>query len=470
MKTLYSKMMLLSLSALIIGFIILSIGLNVAFKTYLVEREQAEMIDLAVAFNDMIAKEAVDGVIDSDVLISELTSLEKYSKLRVWLLIDDKFYSPDPSMNIDIAQLSQDDIEKVVSTGEAEFRSTQYLQFPDTQFYSLIYPIHIKGETVTIIYLNKAVPTIDQKVDEFNHLMIVALVIALIYSGITIFISTRRVSGDIKKLNNGVKFIAKGNFDYEFNTQRDDEIGELSRNFNLMVGELKAMENSRRKFISDLSHDLRSPITSIRGYIVGVLDGTIPPEKWDKYLNIAREETDRLTKLINDILDLSKMQAGELSVNKSEFDIHDLLFNILDRFEERIHKKSVNVKFKLLSGDVTVLADYSLIERVVYNLLDNAVKFIDENGTLEIMTSHKGDKMLVGIRNTGAVIPSEKLSHIWQRFSKLDSSRGMVKNSSGLGLSIIKEILDAHGEKIDVYSNENLGVMFVFSLSKVNKN
>lgn len=469
MKSLYSKIMLLSVSALLIGFVILSIGLNMALRSYLLGRQEEEMNNLARSFNDMIAQEAEDGEVNPEVLLSELLSLEKYSGLRVWLLIGDRFYSADPTMNIDIKQLSQDEILEVVKTGKSKFRSVRYKQLPDTEFYSLIYPIDIKGETVTVMYLNRAEPLINANLSAMNRLMIIALLIALFYSSITIFITTRQVSGDIKKLNNGVKFITKGNFDYEFNTTRNDEIGELSRNFNRMAEELKALEDSRRKFVSDLSHDLRSPITSIKGYIVGVLDGTIPPEKWDKYLTIAKEETDRLTKLINDILDLSKMQAGELSVQKIEFDVHELLLNILSRFEERLEKKQVDVKFKLLSGDVTVLADQSLIERVIYNLLDNAVKFINENGTLEIMTNHKGGKMLIGIRNTGEVIPTEEIAHIWQRFSKLDSSRGMVKDSSGLGLSIVKEILDLHGEKIDVYSNEMIGVMFVFSLTKVEK-
>lgn len=470
MKTLYSKLLLYSFSALIVGFIILIFGLNVAFKSYIIERNRLEMMTLAEEFNDLVVEKIAEGTWSQELLISELKSLEKYANLRVWLLYGDRFINTDLTLEFDIEQLSKDDIQKVLNSGKPVFNTARYNQFPDNQFYSLIYPVDIDGKTLTVMYLNKAIPSINQTVDEINKLTFIALVIALFFAGITIFLSTKSVSNDIKRLNKGVNIVAKGNLDYEFTTNREDEIGELSRNFNQMIGELKHMEDSRRKFISDLSHDLRSPITSIKGYIVGVLDGTIPPEKWEKYLTIAREETDRLTKLINDILDLSKMQSGELSIQKGEFDIHELLLNVLDRFEERIEKKHAEVTFKLVEGEPNVIGDRDLIERVVYNLVDNAVKFVEESGTLELMTNEKENKILVGIRNTGTPIQAEKLAKIWQRFTKLDASRGLNKKSSGLGLAIVKEILDAHHEKIDVYSNEFLGVMFVFSLSRSGKN
>lgn len=466
MKTIYSKLMLLSLSVLLIGFIVLTVGLNMAYKSYIIEQNHLEMLNLAKDFNHLLDENQAEGTLSSKLLISELLRLEKYANLRVWMPLGKNLIYTDKSVIIDEAEFSTEDFNKVISTGEPVFRTADYAEFPGDQFYSLIYPITIDGKIVTAVYLNKAMPSINKTVNEINKFALITLILASLYAGVTMFVATKSVSDDIRKLNNGVKFVAKGNFDYEFQTNREDEIGELSRNFNLMIGELKGIEESRRKFISDLSHDLRSPITSIKGYIVGVLDGTIPPEKWEKYLNIAREESDRLTHLINEILDLSKMQTGELSVKKVDFDAHELLLNVLDKYEERLDKKHVEVTFKLASGNTMVEGDKDLIERVIYNLVDNAVKFVDEHGVLELMTNLKENKLLIGIRNTGTPIPQEKLAKIWPRFSKLDHSRGLNKGSSGLGLAIVKEILDAHGEKIDVYSNEYLGVMFVFSLNR----
>ncbi len=465
MKTIYSKLLLLSLSALIVGFIILIVGFRMAMTSYFIQENHLQMEQLADAFNDLLAERIANGELTQSVLISEMKSLEQYANLKVWLLMGDTFINTDQTISFDVSQLSED-IEKIKATGAPIFKTANYAQLPNEQFYSLIYPFDIDGETVSIIYLNKSTPAVAKSISQVSTFTLFAVVIAMIYAGVTIFVSTKSVSDNIKKLNEGVKFVAKGNFDYQFKTDRKDEIGELCKNFNYMIGELKAQEDTSRRFISDLSHDLRSPITSIKGYIVGVLDGTIPPEKWEKYLNIARQETDRLTKLINDILDLSKMQTGALEISKTDFDIHEMVLNVLDRFEGRINQKHVEVLFKLAEGDTMVEADYDLIERVVYNLVDNAVKFVEEDGTLEIMTNAKENKMLVGIRNTGTPIPNDKLSKIWQRFAKLDVSRGEIKHSSGLGLSIVKEVLDAHDEKIDVYSNEYLGVMFVFSLTR----
>ncbi len=159
------------------------------------------------------------------------------------------------------------------------------------------------------------------------------------------------------------------------------------------------------------------------------------------------------------------MQSGEMALNKIDFDIHELLLNVVDRFEERIRQKNVYMNFNLAENVSLVHGDYEQITRVVHNLIDNAVKFVNEDGNIEITTQNKGEKMLIAIKNSGSIIPEEKLNKIWSRFSKLDMSRGLKKDSSGLGLSIIKEIIQAHGEQVQVYSNELLGVVFIFSLS-----
>jgi signal transduction histidine kinase len=232
-----------------------------------------------------------------------------------------------------------------------------------------------------------------------------------------------------------------------------------------MAVNLQELESTKERFISNLSHDLRSPLTSITGYTRGLIDGTIPEENQEKYLKIVLEESTRLTKLTNDLLDLSKMQSGNISVNKTDFDINQMIIHELDKFEQRIEEKDIQISLKLMEERVLAHGDYEGIRRVVYNLMDNAVKFVDKAGIIEIKTENKEDKILVGIKNSGAYIPKEKLNTIWQRFSKMDDSRGIEKKSNGLGLSIIKEIIKAHDEKIDVYSSEEFGVVFIFSIS-----
>ena len=181
-------------------------------------------------------------------------------------------------------------------------------------------------------------------------------------------------------------------------------------------------------------------------------------------MNIVLSESERLKKLVNDILELSKLQSGQMTVNKTDFDINQMVLQELDRFEHRIIDKHLKLHINLSDTKVLAHADEDAMRRVVYNLIDNAIKFIDMDGELRVKSELKGNKYLIGIQNSGPVIPKDKLDSIWDRFNKLDDSRGREKDSSGLGLAIIREIIRAHDEKIEVYSDEEVGVMFVFSV------
>lgn len=469
MKTIYSKLLLVSLGILLVGFVILTLGLNWTFKNYIIDQNEGEMLRHAVNFNDLINDKYKMGNLDVSSIRNELYRLERYADLKVWIVpLTGEMVMADESIDIDLIhrELNQSEINTVKETMTPIFREAKYTSFSQNQYYTLIFPVTLDDTLIFVMYLNKSVPLVAKTIKDINRFAFVTLMLASAYAAVTISFSAKRMSDEIKSLNNGVKFVAKGNFEYQFDTKRNDEMGELSRNFNFMTQELKNIEENRRKFISDLSHDLRSPITSIKGYTSGILDGTIPPEKWEKYLTIVMDETDRLTQLINNVLDLSRLQTGVMNLTKTDFDVHEILLNVLDRFEEQLLKKRIEVSMKLSDGTAMIEGDRSLVERLVYNLIDNAVKFVKEDGLLELMTEIKESKVLIGVRNTGDIIPEDQLNKIWNRFSKLDYSRGIEKKSSGLGLAIVKEIIDAHGEKIDVYSNEYLGVMFVFSMNR----
>lgn len=472
MKSIFSRMLLISLSTLFLVFFVLTFGLNMTYKNYITQHSKDEMLMRASGFEEYLKTNFNHKMtaIDIEFARQELFRLGKYSDLQVWLVMPDKnLLLADEKISMELIkdEFKAEELSKVLSSQTPVYRESNYSSLPENKYYTLIYPIRLDNNIDLLLFLNKSVPNLNKTIEEINFFAFITIVIVTLYAGITVFTVANRLSGDIKKLNRGVKFVSAGNLEYEFSSDRNDEVGELCKNLNSMAKALRNVEDSRRKFISDLSHDLRSPITLIKGYTSGILDGTIPQEKWDKYLNIVVDEADRLTKLINDILDVSRMQAGNLKLDKSNFDINSLVLDVLDRFEQKIIEKNVTIDMKLYKGILYVTGDKTLIERVIINLVDNAVKFVPDGETIECLTSIKENKVLVGIRNTGIVIPPDKLNSIWERFTKLDSSRGMEKKSSGLGLSIVKEIIDAHGEKIDVYSKEDLGVMFVFSLAKI---
>jgi len=452
---------------ILIAFVIISMGLNTTLEKHFMDKQAEQLIKQSTIFQKVYTESFKNGVLETKSIVEEMANLERYIGANVWIINQNNevlVTQGNQDYELIKSELSLNEIEQVFS-GQIVKREGYLKSFYDDAVLTVGYPIVRDDKVVMALFTNVSIPEINKTLNKVYNMILFSFSIASVIAVILIFNMSRTVSKEILDLNKAVKYIAAGNYDYQIETKRDDELGELTQNFNEMAQELNKTEEVRRKFISDLSHDLRSPLTSITGYTRGILDGTIPYEKHEKYLNVVLDESERLKKLTNDILDLSKMQSGEMALNKVDFDIHELLINVVDRFEERIRQKNVYINFNLSEGSSLVHADSEQITRVVHNLIDNAVKFVNEDGNIEITTQQKSDKVLIGIKNSGSIIPEEKLNKIWGRFSKLDLSRGMKKDSSGLGLSIVKEIIYAHGEQVEVYSNELLGVVFIFSLS-----
>lgn len=467
MRTLYTKFVVIYVSVVVIAFLLITFGMNTTLERTFMNNKAEQLIEQSRIFQETFTESFSNGYFDSQHIVKEMANLERYIGANVWIInLNREVLVTSGTKDYDLieSELDVGEIEKVFN-GEIIKRQGYIRSFYEDAVLTVGYPIVYEDQVVMALFINVSIPEINRTLSEVYNISLTSLIIASMIASILIFFMSRTISREILDLNKAVKYIAAGNYNYQIETMRKDELGELANNFNEMAEELNRTEEIRRKFISDLSHDLRSPLTSITGYTRGILDGTIPEEKHEKYLNVVLSESERLRKLTNDILDLSKMQSGEMALNKVDFDIHELLINVVDRFEERIREKNVYMNFNLAEDAILVHADYEQITRVVHNLIDNAVKFVNEDGNIEITTQRKGDKMLVGIKNSGSVIPEEKLNEIWGRFSKLDISRGLKKDSSGLGLSIIKEIIHAHGEQVQVYSNELLGVVFIFSLS-----
>ena len=234
-----------------------------------------------------------------------------------------------------------------------------------------------------------------------------------------------------------------------------------------MASSLKDSDEDQRKMISNISHDFRSPLTSIKGYIEAMLDGTIPPEMQEKYLNIVLRETERLTGLTSGLLTLNSMDGKQNRLTRSNFDINAVIKNTAASFEGTCTAKHITIDLLFSDWHSYVNADMGKIQQVLYNLIDNAIKFSHPDSKITIETTSKYEKVFVSVRDTGIGIPKDSLKKIWERFYKTDLSRGKDKKGTGLGLSIVKEIIQLHGENINVVSTEGVGTEFIFSLSKV---
>lgn len=325
-------------------------------------------------------------------------------------------------------------------------------------------PLKIKG-TGYAVFADIPMIQTEDTIARISVIIFVALLFSGILALIFIYVVTYRISEEIELITHAASRISSGEFDRKIKSTGAVELTELAEAFNKMGDDLKKQEEARQNFVSSFSHDIRTPLTTIKGYSSGILDGTIDREKQDKYLSVVVSECDRLLIMVNNLLDLAKIESGELVLMMTDFDLNSLIVNVLDSFERKIVEKNLKLEIDFSSEKVFAHGDISSIQRVIYNLLDNATKFVEEEGTITIKTELRDDKFFVGIGNTGAVLDEQSRKKIWNRFAKLDASRGLEKRSSGLGLPIVKEIIKAHNERIDVYSNEEVGVLFIFTVS-----
>ena len=291
-----------------------------------------------------------------------------------------------------------------------------------------------------------------------------AALAALVLGIILAWLMSRSITRPITKISNAVSGFARGELDRRVDIRRGDELGDLANDFNSMAKELSNLETSRRGFVANVSHELRSPLTSMQGYVQGMLDGTIPQEEHPKYLAVVLSETKRLNKLISELLDLSRIESGKFPLNYQKFDINELLARIMLQYEQRIEEKHVNVDISFRQEQCLVWADPDRISQVLVNLIDNAVKFLSDGGNLTVWTLLDESHAIVSIKDDGAIISPEDLPYIFDRFYKADKSHS--GKGTGLGLSIVKRILEQHGQDIKCTSTPGKGTTFVFTLAR----
>lgn len=326
---------------------------------------------------------------------------------------------------------------------------------------------------VTQDFTTKGYLLLHQNMDEINALqnallqrVYIALIIIYLLSFMLFLAFELLVHRPLVEITQAATQYASGNLNYEIPIRTTDEMGYLSASLNYMSSQLRDMENYQKKFVANVSHDFRSPLTSIKGYIEAMADGTIPPEMQSKYLSIILFETERLTDLTRDLLELNAFDTQELMLNRESFDIHDVIRATAASFEGTCTQKKISIELILATKHLSAFADKHKIQQVLYNLIDNAIKFSDPDSIITVETTERGEKVFVSVKDNGIGIPRDSLNKIWERFYKTDASRGKDKKGTGLGLSIVKESIQAHGENINVISTEGVGSEFTFTLPK----
>ena len=284
-----------------------------------------------------------------------------------------------------------------------------------------------------------------------------------------VFFISERIMSPLRNISAATKSFAQGHFDVRIPVEGNDEIAELATAFNNMAVTLQNNEKTRSAFLGNISHDLRTPMTTISGFVDGMLDGAIPPEKYEHYLRIVSSETKRLSRLVSTLLDITKIQAGERKFQKTEFDICETARQIIISCEQRLNEKHLDVVFECAEDNMLVFADTDAVYQVLYNICDNAIKFSKEGGIYRVSIVRNLDKVFVSVFNEGEGIKPEELPFVFERFYKSDKSRGLDKTGLGLGLYICKTIIDAQGEEIWVKSEYGKNCEFVFTLQSALK-
>ncbi|MED9904601.1 MAG: HAMP domain-containing sensor histidine kinase [Lachnospiraceae bacterium] len=463
-KTLYLKFVLAYVIFGIFGFIIITTFVPSMTKEQLTREKANVLYSEATLIADTYASGLYTNDASLETVKTQLDTLSVYleSVIRIINPSGRMVLSTDSPINVEDVVMIEN-FDPTITAGSYYNVGTFFDSYEEDML-NVIAPITSEYKVKGYVVIHTAMSGIEASSNKLLNISYITLGILFLLSLIILIFFTEIVYVPLRKITYATEQYASGNMHYEFQVDSEDEIGYLAACLNYMASEIARSEDDQKKFVANISHDFRSPLTSIRGYLDAMLDGTIPPELHEKYLQIVLNETDRLTKLTNSLLTLNNLNTKGMLLDKTDFDINQVIRNTAASFEGTCRKKTLAIELVLTNDTMYVNADMGKIQQVLYNLLDNAIKFSHHNSVIRIETSEKKHKLFVSVKDSGIGIPKNDLKLIWERFYKSDSSRGKDKKGTGLGLSIVKEIIASHGEHINVISTEGVGTEFIFSL------
>jgi signal transduction histidine kinase len=457
----------------IVIFLILFGTLSQTITNHFVSSRYRKMFNEIHSIETEYYDSYIQGTLDESMFHNQLYTYSYRAGSRIIIIDPDQrvIFDSEPSSRSLMDTIINHDYARQSISGETVTQIGTFKPYEAEQVIAVASPLKYEETLYGAVILTSPYPSIKEDIRYVYNLILISFIVIIFVTFISTYVFSRSISQTFKAFNATAKSIASGDFSARIeDTHFSTEVIELAESMNYMAEELEKLEDLRRDFIANISHDFRSPLTSIRGYVQAVMDGTIPPEKYEKYLTIVLNETDRLTKLTNDILLLTKMENEVLKPEMEDFDLHETLRNTLLQFEQKILQKKIKMTLIIEDEDILVHADYNQIQRALTNLIDNALKFCENGDEVTLETTLIGDQVRVSVKDTGPGIAEDDLKHIWTRFHKADRSRGKDKKGVGLGLSIVREIIKGHHQTVDVYSQLGKGTTFTFTLAIAKKN
>ncbi len=463
-KTIYPKLFLGYLLFGILGFVVVSTITSHLMLDYVKSKEASNLYKEA----NLIASDYAVSYYSNNITLTDfedrLKALDVYLASQIWVV--------DTGGDILVNSRKKTDLFNLENISDFNIGDFQHKYYQTGYFYkyfedeqlSVYAPISINYKVKGYIIIHKPLHMLLSYNNGIIKIAYLTLLILFLCAFVLLAIFTYTIILPVKKIAKAASEYASGKFDHPVDIHTNDEIGYLAASLTYMANELNTLEEDQRKFVSNVSHDFRSPLTSVKGYVEAMLDGTIPVENQEKYLKIILFETERLNKLTAGLLELNQYNLRGTLLDISTFDINNTIKLTVQTFEGICKNKRITFELILTGQTLFTCADMGKIQRVIYNLIDNAIKFSHSDSVITIETTVKNEKIFVAVKDKGIGIPKESLGKIWERFYKTDLSRGKDKKGTGLGLAIVKEIIQSHKENINVISTEGVGTEFIFSL------
>ena len=463
-KTLYLKFILAYIIFGIFGFLVVATFVSSMTMEHLKRDRADSLYKEATLIADTCASDLYNNRASLEEVKEQLDALSAYLNAQIWIINPSGRIIMTTEMPLDVEHESMvEGFDSTVTAGSFYTTGNFFNCFTE-EMLSVFAPIASNFRVRGYVVIHTAMSSIRDSSESLLSISYIMLMIFFLLSLIILIFFTEMVYVPLRRITTATEQYAAGNLHYEFQVDSEDEMGYLAASLSLMASEIARGEDNQKKFIANVSHDFRSPLTSIKGYLEAMQDGTIPPELHEKYLGIVLNETDRLIKLTNSLLTLNNLNMKGMVLEKAAFDINQVIRSTAASFEGTCRSKRIRIELVLTGERLSVIADKSKIEQVLYNLLDNAIKFSHPDSSIKIETSEKHGKIFVSVKDSGIGIPKDSLRLIFDRFYKTDLSRGKDKKGTGLGLSITKEIIQAHNENINVISTEGVGSEFIFTL------
>ena len=480
MKSLYQRQFIIMAGVILVSFALLGSAFIALSYNYTVQEQQDSILHNAVYVADVLG-DAVTSDTDLQGFVLKaarvrptLESVAVVTDATVLLATQDGqiLFAVDGTGEIDDlanVQIPAGVVQTIQATGSFSAMSNLGGTFSENRYVAGA-PFHYnyQGNSIPagLVLIAAEAASLTEMWRAFASIFLFTSVVVMLIAFVTTSVTSLKMTRPLKDMAEAVRKFGHG----EYNTRVDcngrcDEVGELAEAFNAMADSISQAEHRRSEFVANISHELKTPMTTIAGFADGILDGTIPKEQEDKYLATIADETRRLSRLVRHMLSLSRMESqGSDLTKRRDFDLNELIIRTLLSFDGRTEEKGLDMQLQLPEDHMSVTADPDSITQVLYNLLDNAVKFASEGTAVTISLWKQGGKAYVSVKNRGETIPADDLPLIFDRFHKSDRSRSLDRDGVGLGLYLVKSILDAHNEDIAVTSRDGV-TDFVFTLT-----